>query len=116
MRQCYGERRQAILTAIARHLPYLQPLSEIETGLHLSLSLKPDLATKAGAVTDDARLMSAAAAMGHQIPAVSAYTIKHRQLQGLVLGYAGIPAHHAERVAGQLATAFQASRAATRYA
>lgn len=116
MRQCYGERRQAILASIGRHLPYLQPLSEIETGLHLSLALSPNLAAKAGAVDEDARLMSAAAAVGHQIPAVSAYTIKHRQLQGLVLGYAGIPVNHAERVATQLAAAFRAAATTVRYA
>jgi hypothetical protein len=60
--------------------------------------------------------MSAATAAGHHLPAVSAYVVKHRQLQGLVLGYAGIPAAQAERVAMQLASVFQITTTPARYA
>lgn len=107
MRHCYAERRAAILKALAKHAPYLHAVDDVETGLHLTLELAPPEARAAGAVDDDRKLMAAASAAGHQIPAVAAYVIKHRQLQGLVLGYAGIPAAQAERVASQLGQAFR---------
>jgi len=116
MRQCYAERRAAILKALAKHAPYLHAVDDVATGLHLTLALAPQEARTAGAIDDDRRLMAAAAAAGHQIPAVAAYVIKHRQLQGLVLGYAGIPASQAEKVAAQLGQAFRQSAPSARYA
>jgi GntR family transcriptional regulator/MocR family aminotransferase len=116
MRLCYAERRQAILTALARHVPYLLPVDDVETGLHLTLALVPEAARQHGAVDDDRLLMAASATTGHQLPAVAAYVVKHRQLQGIVLGYAGIPVTQAERVATQLAAAFLAAASAARYA
>lgn len=106
MRHCYGERRAAILKALTKHAPYLHAVDDVETGLHLTLALAPQEARAAGALDDDRQLMAAAHAAGHQVPAVAAYVIKHRQLQGLVLGYAGIPAAQAEKVAAQLGQAF----------
>ncbi|HVI91358.1 MAG TPA: PLP-dependent aminotransferase family protein [Dongiaceae bacterium] len=107
MRHCYAERRAAIVKALAKHAPYLHAVDDVATGLHLTLALNPQEARAAGAIDDDRQLMAAAAQAGHQIPAVAAYVIKHRQLQGLVLGYAGIPAAQAEKVATQLGQAFQ---------
>jgi GntR family transcriptional regulator/MocR family aminotransferase len=106
MRACYAERRVALLSALNQAIPALRPLNAIETGLHLTLQLT---AQDGAPIEDDRLLMRAAAAIGHQIPAVSAYTVKHRSLQGLVLGYAGIPVSHAARVAAQLAEAFRAA-------
>jgi GntR family transcriptional regulator/MocR family aminotransferase len=106
MRACYAERRVALLNALNQAIPALRPLNAIETGLHLTLRLT---AQDGAPVADDRLLMRAAATIGHQIPAVSAYTVKHRSLQGLVLGYAGIPVSHASRVAAQLAEAFRAA-------
>jgi GntR family transcriptional regulator/MocR family aminotransferase len=117
MRHCYRERRAAILQALARHAPYLHPVDDVETGLHLTLALAPQEARAAGVLDDDRQLMAAAHAAGHQIPALAAYVIKHRQLQGLVLGYAGIPSAQADKVAAQLGQAFrQAAASSARYA
>ncbi len=112
MRRCYADRRRAILEALQREAPFLKPVNDIDAGLHLTLALPAgDLPEQ-----DDRALMAAAASVGHQIPAVSAYTVKYRRLQGLVLGYAGIPASHADRVATALGSAFHALSTSERIA
>lgn len=116
MRHCYAERRATILKALAKHTPYLHAVDDVETGLHLTLALAPQEARAAGALEDDRQLMAAAAEAGHQIPAVAAYVIKHRQLQGVVLGYAGIAVAQAEKVAAQLGRAFTRQARPARYA
>jgi len=113
MRHCYAKRRQAILQALCRETPFLQPINDVEAGVHLTLALSAEH----HAAHDDRELMAAATVAGHQLPAISAYTVKHQRLQGLVLGYAGIPASHADRVAAHLAAAFQATASTSaRYA
>jgi GntR family transcriptional regulator/MocR family aminotransferase len=79
MRPVYRRRRDALLSALARHLPWLEP-SGISAGLHLVTWLPPDL--------DEATIVAAARRAGVAIDSVGPYRITHPGPGGLIFGYA----------------------------
>jgi GntR family transcriptional regulator / MocR family aminotransferase len=81
MRPVYRRRRDALLTALARRLPRLQPAG-ISAGLHLVTWLPPDL--------DEATVVEVAASAGVGIEGVTPYRISHPGPGGLIFGYATV--------------------------
>jgi GntR family transcriptional regulator/MocR family aminotransferase len=84
MRPVYRRRRDALLTALARRLPELQPAG-ISAGLHLVTWLPPHL--------DEATVVDAAARAGVGIEGVTPYRISHPGAGGLIFGYATVNEH-----------------------
>jgi GntR family transcriptional regulator/MocR family aminotransferase len=84
MRSVYRRRRDALLAALARRLPQLQPAG-ISAGLHLVTWLPPDL--------DEAAVVGAAARAGVGIEGVTPYRISHPGPGGLIFGYATVNEH-----------------------
>ena len=85
MRPMYRSRRDALLAALARHLPGLEP-SGIAAGLHLVAWLPPDLG--------EAAVVAAAAREGVAVAGVSPYRLSPSPRGGLIFGYS----NHNERV------------------
>jgi GntR family transcriptional regulator / MocR family aminotransferase len=81
MRPVYRRRRDALLTALARRLPRLEPAG-VSAGLHLVTWLPPHL--------DEATVVKAAARAGVGIEGVTPYRISHPGPGGLIFGYAAI--------------------------
>jgi GntR family transcriptional regulator/MocR family aminotransferase len=81
MRPVYRRRRDALLTALARRLPRLEPAG-IAAGLHLVTWLPPHL--------EEATVVEAAARAGVGIEGVMPYRISHPGPGGLIFGYATI--------------------------
>src|ERR1700726_240384 len=81
MRPVSRRRRDALLTALARRLPDLEPVG-VSAGLHLVTWLPPHL--------DEARLVDAAARAGVGIDGVTPYRISHHGPGGLIFGYAAV--------------------------
>jgi GntR family transcriptional regulator/MocR family aminotransferase len=81
MRPIYRSRRDALLTALAQHLPRLEP-GGIAAGLHLVAWLPDDL--------DEATVIAAAAREGVAIAAVSPYRLSPAPPGGLVFGYSNL--------------------------
>jgi GntR family transcriptional regulator/MocR family aminotransferase len=81
MRPVYRRRRDALLEALARRLPQLQPAG-VSAGLHLVAWLPPDL--------DEAAVVDAAARAGVGIEGVTHYRISHAGPGGLIFGYAAV--------------------------
>ena len=79
MRPVYRRRRDALLAALARHLPWLEPAG-VSAGLHLVTWLPPRL--------DEAAVVAAAARAGVGIDGVTPYRIGHPGPGGLIFGYA----------------------------
>jgi len=79
MRPVYRRRRDALLAALARRLPRLEPAG-VSAGLHLVTWLPPDL--------DEATVVGAAARAGVGIEGVAPYRISHPGRGGLIFGYA----------------------------
>jgi GntR family transcriptional regulator/MocR family aminotransferase len=79
MRPVYRRRRDALLTALARRLPRLEPAG-VSAGLHLVTWLPPDL--------DEATVVKAAARAGVGIEGVTPYRISQPGPGGLIFGYA----------------------------
>jgi GntR family transcriptional regulator/MocR family aminotransferase len=79
MRPVYRRRRDALLTALARRLPRLEPAG-VSAGLHLVTWLPPHL--------DEATVVEAAADAGVGIEGVTPYRISHPGPGGLIFGYA----------------------------
>ena len=84
MRSVYRRRRDALLAALSRHLPWLEPTG-ISAGLHLVTWLPPDL--------DEAAIVAAARHAGVAIDAVAPYRITHPGPGGLIFGYATVSEH-----------------------
>lgn len=80
-RSAYRQRRDALLTALAEHLPSWQPVG-VAAGLHVVLRLPDDL--------DDTLVQQRLAERGINAPALSGYTRggTGAPYPGLVLGYA----------------------------
>jgi GntR family transcriptional regulator / MocR family aminotransferase len=78
MRPVYRRRRDALLYALARRLPWLEPTG-VSAGLHLVTWLPPDL--------DEATVVAAAARAGVGIDGVAPYRISHPGPGGLIFGY-----------------------------
>jgi GntR family transcriptional regulator/MocR family aminotransferase len=81
MRPVYRRRRDALLTALARRLPQLEPTG-VSAGLHLVTWLPPHL--------DEAAVVDAAACAGIGIEGVTPYRISHPGPGGLIFGYATV--------------------------
>ena len=79
MRPVYRRRRDALLAALARRLPRLEPVG-VSAGLHLVTWLPPHL--------DEATVVAAAAGAGVGIDGVTPYRISHPGPGGLIFGYA----------------------------
>jgi GntR family transcriptional regulator / MocR family aminotransferase len=81
MRPVYRRRRDALLAALARRLPWLEPAG-ISAGLHLVTWLPPHL--------DEATVVTAARRAGVGIDAVGPYRIGNPGPGGLIFGYATV--------------------------
>jgi len=81
MRPVYRRRRDALLAALARHLPWLEP-SGVLAGLHLVTWLPPHL--------DEAVVVDAARRAGVGLDAVGPYRITNPGPGGLIFGYATV--------------------------
>jgi len=81
MRPVYRRRRDALLAALGRRLPWLEPAG-VSAGLHLVTWLPPDL--------DEAAVVDAAARAGVGIEGVTPYRISHPGPGGLIFGYATV--------------------------
>ena len=81
MRPVYRRRRDALLAALARHLPWLEPAG-VSAGLHLLTWLPPRL--------DEATVVGAARRAGVGLDAVGPYRITHPGPGGLIFGYATV--------------------------
>jgi GntR family transcriptional regulator / MocR family aminotransferase len=79
MRPVYRRRRDALLYALARRLPWLEPAG-VSAGLHLVTWLPPHL--------DEAAVVGAAARAGVGMDGVTPYRISHPGPGGLIFGYA----------------------------
>jgi GntR family transcriptional regulator / MocR family aminotransferase len=84
MRSVYRRRRDALLAALNRHLPWLEPTG-ISAGLHLVTWLPRGL--------DEAAIVTAARDAGVAIDAVEPYRITHAGPGGLIFGYATVSEH-----------------------
>ncbi len=81
MRPVYRRRRDTLLAALARHLPWLEPAG-VSAGLHLVTWLPPHL--------DEAAVVGAARRAGVGLDAVGPYRITHPGPGGLSFGYATV--------------------------
>ena len=81
MRPMYRSRRDALLAALARHLPELEPTG-IAAGLHLVAWLPPDL--------EEATVIAAAARAGVVVAGVSPYRLSPAPRGGLIFGYSDL--------------------------
>jgi GntR family transcriptional regulator/MocR family aminotransferase len=81
MRPMYRSRRDALLTALARHLPELEPAG-IAAGLHLVAWLPQDL--------EEATVIAAAAREGVAVAGVTPYRLSPAPRGGLIFGYSNL--------------------------
>ncbi len=81
MRPVYRSRRDALLAALARHLPDLEPAG-IAAGLHLVAWLPQDL--------DETTVIAEAARHGVAIAPVSPYRLSSPPRGGLIFGYSNL--------------------------
>ena len=81
MRPTYRSRRDALLTALAQHLPELEPTG-IAAGLHLVAWLPQDL--------EEATVIAAAAREGVAVAGVSPYRLSPAPRGGLIFGYSNL--------------------------
>ena len=81
MRPIYRSRRDALLTALARHLPELEPAG-IAAGLHLVAWLPQDL--------DEATVIAAAAREGVAVAGVTPFRLSPAPRGGLLFGYSNL--------------------------
>jgi GntR family transcriptional regulator / MocR family aminotransferase len=81
MRPIYGSRRDALLAALARQLPSLEPAG-IAAGLHLVAWLPPDLG--------EAAVIAAAAREGVAVAGVAPYRLSPASRGGLIFGYSNL--------------------------
>jgi GntR family transcriptional regulator / MocR family aminotransferase len=81
MRPMYRSRRDALLGALAQHLPDLEPAG-IAAGLHLVAWLPPDL--------DEATVIAAAAREGVAVAGVTPYRLSPAPRGGLIFGYSNL--------------------------
>jgi GntR family transcriptional regulator/MocR family aminotransferase len=81
MRPVYRSRRDALLTALAQHLPELEPAG-IAAGLHLVAWLPPKL--------EEATVIAAAAREGVAVAGVTPYRLSPAPRGGLIFGYSNL--------------------------
>ncbi|MDO9004815.1 MAG: PLP-dependent aminotransferase family protein [Aquabacterium sp.] len=103
MRQLYAERQAALREALARHWPWPGDVLGGACGLHLALTLSADI--------PDAQAAAAAMARGLSPRPLSAYGTGGAPLNGLVMGYANLPAEQMDTRVKQMARAINAGLA-----
>jgi GntR family transcriptional regulator/MocR family aminotransferase len=103
MRPVYRSRRDALLAALARDLPELEPAG-IAAGLHLVAWLPADLGETA--------VIQAAAAAGVQLAGVSPYRLS-RGREGLIFGYSNLSERAIADGIGRVARAIAGLRGGT---
>jgi GntR family transcriptional regulator/MocR family aminotransferase len=81
MRRVYRARRDTLLTALAQHLPELEPAG-IAAGLHLVAWLPQDL--------EEATVIAAAAREGVAVAGLSPYRLSPASRGGLIFGYSNL--------------------------
>jgi GntR family transcriptional regulator/MocR family aminotransferase len=104
MRPVYRSRRDALLAALAEHLPELQPAG-IAAGLHLVAWLPEDLS--------EATVIAAAAREGVAVAGVSAYRLSPASRGGLLFGYSNLDERAIADAITRLARAVASVRAGT---
>jgi GntR family transcriptional regulator/MocR family aminotransferase len=102
MRAIYRKRRDALLAALHRQLPELEPAG-VAAGLHLVAWLPADL--------DETAVVEAAAAHGVGVAGVSPYRLTAGGDGGLIFGYATVDAPAIQRGVERLAAAITELRA-----
>ena len=103
MRHLYAERQAALREALSRHWPWPGDVLGGACGLHLALTLPPDI--------PDAQAAAAAMAKGLSPRPLSAYGTGGTPLNGLVMGYANLPAEQMDLRVKQLMKAINAGLA-----
>jgi GntR family transcriptional regulator / MocR family aminotransferase len=94
MRLLYRERRDALVAALADAFPGFGRLDPPSSGMHLTFSLPPEAA--------DAEASRRALAAGISCPPLSAYCQAPTNRNGLLMGFAGLTADLAPRVASKM--------------
>jgi GntR family transcriptional regulator / MocR family aminotransferase len=89
MRKIYGERRQALLQALARRAGDLLTPIESDSGLHLAARLVPAI--------DSAAVAERADAQGHRIQALNRFGTDKPELNGFAFGFGLMDARGIER-------------------
>ena len=98
MRRLYGQRHEALRSALARVWPVPLQLSPGEGGMHLALALPAHVSDRA--------VVALARTKGLEPRALSTHGVGRGQpFNGLVLGYANVAVEHVDRLAGLLADA-----------
>jgi GntR family transcriptional regulator/MocR family aminotransferase len=95
MRRLYRQRRDALAAAIERHLGAIAVVHGASAGMHLSLALPAEL--------PDAAIARAVRAQGIAVNALSAHAIGATHWNGLMLGYAQVPAERMDELVKRLA-------------
>jgi GntR family transcriptional regulator/MocR family aminotransferase len=101
MRTEYARRRAALLAALARYCPELDPIAA-PGGLHMVLGLLPEL--------DEGMLVAACRARGLAVSPLGAYYVSGQRTSGLVVGFAGTPTALAADSARRLRASIDAVR------
>ncbi len=101
MRTEYARRRAALLDALGRHAPSLTPLPA-PGGLHLVVRLPQG--------SDEQAAVQICRARGLAVAPLGAYHLGEASWQGLVIGFAGLPAALAGETARRLQTALDRAR------
>lgn len=96
MRRVYGERRQIMLNAIARHLDGRMEVLHSDAGLHLACALMGT--TRAGDLAARAR------AAGIRLVAMDQFAVKSRPPNGVVLGFGRVASGRIDRGLRKLAS------------
>ena len=99
MRRLYGERRAALVTALAEEFGTAWKIGLQESGMHLLARLPPG--------SDDVALAEKAIAAELGPVALSPWSIRARGGPGLLIGFANVPAARAPRDAARLAAALR---------
>lgn len=106
MRTLYGQRRQALITALEATLGDGFQVDAEPGGLHILL--------RTPAEADDSRLARLAQDDGLAVTALSSLTVAHDVGKGLLLGFTNLDAADAPAIAYRLATALRIKTAARR--
>ena len=94
MRQLYAERQAALREALARHWPWPGEVLGGACGLHLALTLPPEIS--------DVQAAAIALDKGLGPRPMSAYGMGNTSRNGLVIGYANLPADQMDKRVKQL--------------
>lgn len=96
LRQEYGERRQALVTALERYLPGQVSYSDAPAGLHIMLYLAPDC--------DERAIVQQAAAAGVGVYPGALYHLERPIPPSILLGFSGLSTPEIEEGVKRLAT------------